>query len=89
MHILAVNSVATLLNYLTEHLKRTPSTEEIEGWRKKLLEAPAAADGEKGKADDKDKKTGAAAANKPVQPVKPGDAKPGEKVLNIFIPYLG
>lgn len=32
MHVLAVKSVTTLLNYLTDKLKRTPSSEVIEKW---------------------------------------------------------
>ena len=32
MHVLAVNSVSTLLNYLSEQLQNTPSLAEIQGW---------------------------------------------------------
>lgn len=31
MHVLAVNSVSTLLNYLTEQLQNTPTLAEIQG----------------------------------------------------------
>ena len=81
MHILAVNSVATLLNYLAEHLKRTPSTEDIEGWRKKLNFS--ATDEAAKKADDKTAKDaqvkGPQAAVKPTQTKGP-DGKITDKV---------
>lgn len=32
MHVLTVNSVTTLLNYLTDKLKRTPSADIIQKW---------------------------------------------------------
>lgn len=32
MHVLTVNSVNTLLNYLTDKLKRTPSADIIQKW---------------------------------------------------------
>lgn len=31
MHVLAVNSVSTLLNYLTEQLQNTPTLQQIQG----------------------------------------------------------
>lgn len=31
MHVLAVNSVSTLLNYLTEQLQNTPTLAQIQG----------------------------------------------------------
>ena len=34
MHVLAVNSVSTLLNYLSEQLQNTPTLPEIQGWNK-------------------------------------------------------
>ena len=34
MHVLAVNSVSTLLNYLSEQLQNTPSLADIQGWNK-------------------------------------------------------
>lgn len=34
MHVLAVNSVSTLLNFLKEQLATTPSLAEIQGWNK-------------------------------------------------------
>ena len=34
MHVLAVNSVSTLLNYLSEQLQNTPALEDIQGWNK-------------------------------------------------------
>ncbi|CAK8691447.1 unnamed protein product [Clavelina lepadiformis] len=34
MHVLAVNSVSTLLNYLTEQLNQTPSEDAIQNWDK-------------------------------------------------------
>ncbi|CAH1788943.1 unnamed protein product, partial [Owenia fusiformis] len=34
MHVLAVNSVSTLLNYLTEQLQNTPPLADIQGWDK-------------------------------------------------------
>ena len=34
MHVLAVNSVSTLLNFLSEQLANTPSLAEIQGWNK-------------------------------------------------------
>lgn len=36
MHVLAVNSVSTLLNYLTEQLKQTPTKDEILNWSKEV-----------------------------------------------------
>ena len=33
MHVLAVNSVFTLLNYLTDQLKQTPPNEEINSYK--------------------------------------------------------
>lgn len=38
MHVLAVNSVSTLLNYLSEQLENTPSTQDIQGWNKETEE---------------------------------------------------
>ena len=38
MHVLAVNSVSTLLNYLSEQLQNTPSLADIQGWNKELIE---------------------------------------------------
>ena len=32
MHVLAVNSVSTLLNYLSEQLQNTPVLADIQGW---------------------------------------------------------
>lgn len=32
MHVLAVNSVSTLLNYLSEHLQTTPPLQELKRW---------------------------------------------------------
>ena len=32
MHVLAVNSVSTLLNHLTEQLQNTPSLADIQRW---------------------------------------------------------
>ena len=37
MHVLAVNSVSTLLNYLSEQLENTPSLADIQGWNKDLV----------------------------------------------------
>lgn len=34
MHVLAVNSVSTLLNFLSEQLANTPSLVDIQGWNK-------------------------------------------------------
>jgi len=34
MHVLAVNSVSTMLNYLSEQLQKTPTLEEIQAWHK-------------------------------------------------------
>ncbi len=34
MHVLAVNSVSTLLNFFNEHLANTPSLAEIQAWNK-------------------------------------------------------
>ena len=34
MHVLAVNSVSTLLNYLSEQLENTPSLTDIRTWNK-------------------------------------------------------
>ena len=36
MHVLAVNSVSTLLNYLDEQLQKTPTEEEIQKWSEVL-----------------------------------------------------
>ena len=52
MHVLAVNSVSTLLNFLSEQLANTPSLVEIQGWNK---EDEAVAD-EDSKAPDDDAK---------------------------------
>lgn len=38
MHVLAVNSVSTLLNYLSEQLQNTPSLADIQGWNKAIEE---------------------------------------------------
>lgn len=38
MHVLAVNSVSTLLNYLSEQLQNTPSLPEIKGWNQESKE---------------------------------------------------
>ena len=38
MHVLAVNSVSTLLNYLSEQLQNTPSLEEIQSWNREEIE---------------------------------------------------
>ena len=40
MHVLAVNSVSTLLNYLSEQLQNTPPLPEIQGWNKTLEDEP-------------------------------------------------
>ena len=40
MHVLAVNSVSTLLNYLKEQLANTPSLEEIQAWNKEPERPP-------------------------------------------------
>ena len=45
MHVLAVNSVSTLLNYLSEQLQNTPSLLEIQGQNE-----------DQKKEEDKDKK---------------------------------
>lgn len=42
MHVLAVNSVSTLLNYLSEQLQNTPPLAEIQGWNKEPEEEEAA-----------------------------------------------
>ena len=48
MHVLAVNSVSTLLNYLSEQLQKTPTLEEIQAWHKDPDEnEDESADGEK------------------------------------------
>ena len=52
MHVLAVNSVSTLLNFLSEQLANTPSLAEIQGWNK---EEEAVEDGDS-KAPDEDAK---------------------------------
>ena|SRR6218665_1005112 len=36
MQVLAVNSITTLLNQLADHLQRTPTLAEIQGWIKVL-----------------------------------------------------
>ena len=40
MHVLAVNSVSTLLNYLSEHLQTTPPLQELKRWITDLEEVP-------------------------------------------------
>ena len=40
MHVLAVNSVSTLLNYLKEQLANTPTLEEIQTWNKEPERPP-------------------------------------------------
>ena len=49
MHVLAVNSVSTLLNLLSEQLANTPSLAEIQGWNK---EDEAVTDGDSKAPDD-------------------------------------
>ena len=41
MHVLAVNSVSTLLNYLTEQLQSTPSIADIKGWETPVTDVNA------------------------------------------------
>lgn len=41
MHVLAVNSVSTLLNYLTEQLQNTPSLAQIQGLEEENQEEKA------------------------------------------------
>lgn len=38
MHVLGVNSVSTLLHYLSEQLQNTPSLEEIQSWNREIIE---------------------------------------------------
>ena len=52
MHVLAVNSVSTLLNFLSEQLANTPSLAEIQGWNKEEEETEDA----ESKAPDEDAK---------------------------------
>ena len=52
MHVLAVNSVSTLLNFLTEQLSNTPPLADIQGWNK---EEEVIEDGDS-KAPDEDAK---------------------------------
>ncbi|XP_019622649.1 PREDICTED: dynein heavy chain 6, axonemal-like [Branchiostoma belcheri] len=40
MHVLAVNSVSTLLNYLTEQLQNTPTQAIIQGWVDDIRQEP-------------------------------------------------
>ena len=40
MHVLAVNSVSTLLNYLHEHLATTPKPSELRSWIEDLVLPP-------------------------------------------------
>ena len=40
MHMLTVNSVSTLLNYMKEQLANTPSLEEIQNWNKEPERPP-------------------------------------------------
>ncbi len=54
MHVLAVNSVSTLLNYLSEQLQTTPTLDDIQGWYTDLMEAIEKAIQERD-ADDEDK----------------------------------
>ena len=37
MHVLAVNSVSSLLNHLSEQLQNTPPLAEIQGWNKTVV----------------------------------------------------
>lgn len=39
MHVLAVNSVSTLLNYLSEQLQNTPTLEQIQGFAEEAKQA--------------------------------------------------
>ena len=60
MHVLAVNSVSTLLNYLSEQLQNTPSLADIQGWNKEPEEPEAGTqtpsnDKEKEKEKEEDK----------------------------------
>ena len=52
MHVLAVNSVSTLLNYLSEQLQNTPTLEDIQGWNTAAMEALEKKDEEKEKDED-------------------------------------
>ncbi len=51
MHVLAVNSVSTLLNFLSEQLANTPTLADIQGWNKQDEEA-AEEDKESKEADE-------------------------------------
>ena len=44
MHVLAVNSVSTLLNYLKEQLANTPTLEEIQTWNQEKEKPKSEAD---------------------------------------------
>ena len=52
MHVLAVNSVSTLLNYLSEQLQKTPTLSEIQTWLRDAEEEPMEEDDD----DDVDSK---------------------------------
>lgn len=39
MHVLAVNSVSTLLNYLSEQLQNTPTLEQIQAFAEEAKQA--------------------------------------------------
>ena len=43
MHVLAVNSVSTLLNYLTEQLQNTPPLSEIQEYNKVIYSSSSQA----------------------------------------------
>ena len=51
MHVLAANSVATLLNYLEEQLQHTPSPSQIQGTTEETE-----SDGEKAEGESVDQK---------------------------------
>jgi dynein heavy chain len=58
MHVLAVNSVSTLLNYLSEQLQNTPSLAEIQGWNKVDEESEENAEEDKNKSKVEEDKVG-------------------------------
>ena len=67
MHVLAVNSVSTLLNYLGEQLQKTPPLADIQGWNKPL---EAATGEKKGGEEEKDSRE----KDKPVVDEEEADA---------------
>ena len=58
MHVLAVNSVSTMLNFLSEQLQDTPALADIQGWNKAAETEDNEKDVSEEKTEDKKKVCG-------------------------------